>query len=124
MERLPAAETASADRAEKLRRMAPEAQAAFGRFQASRERRDLDPVIIAILEDFIPRKPERPLETYAGDTRLMDDLGFDSLAITEIIFFTEEFFDITISNEEILQVRTLDELRHFIHRKVVTPMAG
>ena len=84
----------------------------------------LDPVIVAILEDFIPRKTEKSLATYPGDTRLLDDLGFDSLAITEIIFFTEEFFNITISNEEILQVRTLDELRQFIHRKVVTPIAG
>ena len=81
MERPPAAVIAPTDRDEKLRRMTLKVQAAFGRFQASRELRDLDPVIIAILEDFIPRKTERPLATYSGDTRLMGDLGFDSLAI-------------------------------------------
>jgi acyl carrier protein len=56
--------------------------------------------------------------------RLMEDLGYDSLAITELIFFTEELFGITISNEEILEARTLDELRHFIHRKVTAVAAG
>jgi acyl carrier protein len=51
-------------------------------------------------------------------SRLIEDLGFDSLAITEVVFFTEDLFGITISNEEIIQVRTLEDLRSFIHRKV------
>jgi len=48
----------------------------------------------------------------------MDELGFDSLAITEVVFFTEELFEISIANEEILAVRSLDDLRSFIRRKV------
>ena len=116
--------SASAHLAEKLRHLPPEAQAAFVRFQISFQARDLDPVIFAILEDFIPRKTETPLAAHTGDTRLLEDLAFDSIAITELIFFTEELFSITISNEEILQVRTLDDLRHFILRKATVSIAG
>lgn len=112
---------ATADRDDRLRRLPPEVQEAYHRFQASRDVRDLDPVIYAILLDFIPRKPTQPLSEQPGTVRLMDDLGFDSLAITEIVFFTEELFSISISNEEILSVRTLDDLRQFIYRKVATP---
>jgi len=102
---------------EKLRHLPQPARAAFRRFQTERKPADLDAVIFAILEDFIPRKPASSLATYPGDTPLMDGLGFDSLAITEIIFFTEDLFGISISNEEILKVRTIDDLRLFIQRK-------
>ena len=53
-----------------------------------------------------------------GNARLIEDLRFDSLAITEVVFFTEDLLGITISNEEILQVRTLDDIRGFVRRKV------
>ena len=124
MKHPPLTATSPVHLAEKLRHLPPEAQAAFIRFQISFQARDLDPVIFAILDDFIPQKPETALAAHPGDTRLMDDLGFDSIAITETIFFTEELFGITISNEEILQVRTLDELRHFILRKTAVSIAG
>ena len=84
----------------------------------------LDPVIVAILNDFIPNKPEQPLGDLPGSTRLMEDLGFDSLAITEVVFFTEELLGITIANEEILQVRTLDDLRGFVRAKAPAKNRG
>ncbi len=102
---------------DKLRHLPPAACAAFRRFQAERDASVLDPVVFGILEDYIPRKPEKPLAEFPPETRLVEDLGFDSLAITELVFFTEELFGITIANEEILQVRTIDDLRLFVRRK-------
>lgn len=110
--------TASRDRDESIRHLPAAARAAFERFQADGDPATLDPVVLAILEDFIPRDPTRPLAELPGSTRLIDDLGFDSLAITEVVFFTEDLFGISISNQEIIQVRTLDDLRGFIGRKV------
>jgi len=120
----PAAVTATPEVEEKLRHLPEAARAAFRRFQTAGDTTDLDAVLFAILEDFIPRRPAPTLASYPGDTRLMEDLGFDSLALTEIIFFAEDLFRISISNEEILQVRTLDDLRRFIRRKVTTRTAG
>ncbi|WP_425106181.1 acyl carrier protein [Ancylobacter sp.] len=105
-------------REESIRHLPEAAQAAFARFSAGGEPAALDPVLLAILEDFIPKAPARPLAELPGDTRLADDLGFDSLAITEVVFFTEDLFGIAITNEEIVRVRTLDDLRGFIHLKV------
>lgn len=109
---------ANSDREEAIRHLPPEAQAAFQRFADTGDVTALDPVILAILSDFIPRTPPRPLSEFPGDTVLTTGLGFDSLAITEVVFFTEDLLDITIANQEIVQVRTLDDLRGFVRRKV------
>jgi len=109
---------------DKIRHFSQEVQDAFSAFETSRDPEVLDPVILAILDDYIPKKTEAPISGFPGSTRLIEDLGFDSLAITEVVFFSEELFNITISNEELLQVRTLDDLRSFIRRKVSPAPAG
>jgi acyl carrier protein len=114
---LPSGSPGADPREDKLRHLPAPAVAAFRRFQAEGDASGLDVVTFAILEDYIPRKPERPLAELPPDSRLIDDLGFDSLAITELVFFTEELFGISITNEEILAVHTLDELRVFVRRK-------
>ena len=113
--------TASTDREDSIRHLSAASRAAFERFQAGGDPAELDPILLAILEDYIPRSPAVPLAELAGDTRLIDDLGFDSLAITEVVFFTEDLFGITITNEEIIRVRSLDDLREFIRQQVADP---
>lgn len=102
----------------KIRHLPAAAQAAYRLFEKNGDVTALDPVIHAILEDFIPKPPAQPFADLPGSTTLMDDLGFDSLAITEVVFFTEDLFSISIANEEIMQVRTLDDLRSFVRKKV------
>lgn len=109
---------------DKIRHFPEAVQASFRRFEESHDPEALDPVILAILNDFIPTKSAQPLAELPGTTRLVDDLGFDSLAITEVVFFTEELLGISIANEEILQVRTLDDLRGFVRTKVAKPTAS
>ena len=106
------------DHKEGIRHLPPAARAAFERFQADGDSAALDPVLLAILEDYIPRPPARPLAELPGSTQLIGDLGFDSLAITEVVFHAEDLFGISITNEEIIHVRTLDDLRGFIFAKV------
>lgn len=103
---------------DRIKHLPAEARAAYQRFLASGEPAELDPLVLAILTDFIPKDPATPLSELPGTTRLIDDLGFDSLAITEVVFFTEDLLAISISNEEIVQVRTLDDLRGFIRAKI------
>jgi acyl carrier protein len=101
-----------------LRHLPVDARAAFNRFAADGDPVALETVLLAILADFAPRTPGPPMAKLPGTTRLTNDLGFDSLALAEVVFFAEDLFGITISNEEIILVRTLDDLRGFIHRKV------
>lgn len=108
----------AADPEASIRHLPEEARAAFRTYRATGSLEALDPLILAILESFLPRKSSRSLRAAPGHTRLMEDLGFDSLAITEIVFFTEDLFGIRIETRELLDVRTLDDLRLFIRRKI------
>jgi acyl carrier protein len=103
---------------DRIKHLPAGARAAYQRFQSGGDPAGLDPMILAILADYIPRAPSAPLDQLPGNTQLIDDLGFDSLAITEVVFFTEDVFGISISNAEIVQVRTLDDLRGFIRAKL------
>ena len=109
---------------DKIRHLPAEARAAFRRYQTGGDLADLDPVIFAILEEYIPKTAAKPLAEFPGPTLLVEELGFDSLAITEVVFFTEDLFSISIANEEIIQVRTLEDLRGFVRRKVAARPAG
>ena len=114
---------ASADFEDKIRHLPAPAQAAYRRYRATGDVAELDTVIVAVLEDFAPKTVTQPLAELPGSTHLMNDLNFDSLAITEVVFFTEDLLGIRIANEEILQVLTLDDLRAFIRRKAAASQA-
>lgn len=107
--------------ADKIRQLPEPAQAAYREFRAHGNPAALDPLIFAVLEYYAPRPPAQPLATLPGASRLIDDLGFDSLSITEVVFFFEDLFEIRISNDEILAVRSLEDLRTFVRAKVAAP---
>ena len=90
---------------------------AFARFRAG-DPAALGLVLSAIVRDFMPRREAAPADPLPDTARLIEDLGFDSLAIAEIVFFMEDLFQVKISNEEILQLRTVGELHAFVLRKL------
>ncbi len=90
---------------------------AFAHFLATGDSDALDTVLCAVVRDFLPKKNSAAASPLPGNARLIEDLGFDSLAIAEIVFFMEDLFSIKISNAEIEQVRTIGELRAFVLRK-------
>jgi acyl carrier protein len=90
---------------------------AFAHFLAVGDVDALDTVLFAIVRDFLPKKNPAPAGPLPDNVRLIEDLGFDSLAIAEIVFFMEDLFLIKISNAEIQQVSTVGQLRAFVLHK-------
>jgi acyl carrier protein len=92
---------------------------AYERFVAHRQPADLHIVIDAALQDFRPKN--RTAGTPAplrAESRLIEDLGFDSLAVAETVFFFEDLFQITIQNQDILALQTVADLHAFVERKL------
>lgn len=120
-----AAPAARNDAAQALGRHFPaEVQQAYERFAASRAPEDGDVVVIAIMVDHMPDKSLRPKGTPADTMALVADLGFDSVAITEMVFFLEDLFGVRISNDEILRVKTVGDLRAFVRLKLAANSAA
>jgi acyl carrier protein len=95
-----------------------EIREAFARFRDNRSSSDADTVVLAVVLDHQPDKKRRGSVPPTDDKKLVDDLGFDSIAITEMVFFLEDLFQVRIGNEEILRVRSVGDLRAFIREKL------
>ena len=97
---------------------------AYQDYQTTRNARALHVVVLAVVRDHVPKHlappPDQPLPENAA---LMNDLGFDSLAIAELVFFLEELLKVKITNAEIIGVRTVGELRAFVELKLGSPAA-
>jgi len=98
-----------------LKRFALEVRDAHRRFCATGDIAALHIVVLAVVRDFMPRSSKSAL---TDEMRLIEDLGYDSLAVAETVFFLEDLLQVRIENKELLQVRTVGELRSFVTRKV------
>ena len=102
-----------------LARFPREVQAAYERFLVTPAPADLQIVVQAALRDFMPKRSVHPEPApLHRDLRLVEDLGFDSLAVAETVFFFEDLFKVTIQTHEILGLTTVGELQDFVGRKL------
>lgn len=109
---------------EPLAKFPQEVRDAYARYKNSGNPNAIDIVVIAVVRDFIPKHIAPPAnQPLPENARLMADLGYDSLAIAETVFFFEDLFDVKISNKEIMEVGTVGELRAFVRAKLATSPA-
>lgn len=102
-----------------LTRFPGEVQAAFQRFRRTRELADLQLIVRAALRDFMPKRGNFPAGmALAPELRLVDDLGFDSLAVAETVFFFEDLFSVNIQTHEVIALHTIGDLESFVARKL------
>ncbi|MBL9202564.1 MAG: acyl carrier protein [Opitutaceae bacterium] len=99
-----------------LRHFPAEVREAYLRVVTSRDPAATDTLVLAIVADHMPRA-EAGL---ADDAKLMADLGFDSVTIAEMVFFFEDLLKVSVTNAEIVRVRTVADLRAFVRHKIAS----
>ena len=105
-----------------LAKFSADVRDAHARFLATGDVDALDTVVLAVVLDHQPKSAPSaglsPIATPDDSARLIAELGFDSLALAEIVFFFEDLYGVAITNEELLRISTIGELRAFVRAKV------
>jgi acyl carrier protein len=96
----------------------PEVRAAHARWIVDRDLVALDIVVLAIVAHHRNSRSPSP-EAMPETARLIEDLGYDSLTLAEIVFFIEDVFLVSISTEDLRQIATIADLRAYVRTKVV-----
>lgn len=103
-----------------LRHFPEEVRTAYLALRGTGDPAAADTLVLAIVGDHMPRAGAE----LADRASLVNDLGFDSVAIAEMVFFIEDLLQVSVSNAEILQVRTVGELRAFVRTKLAAVPRG
>ncbi len=106
-----------------LARFPAEVLEAYRRYRANGDASALESVVIAAAVDYRPAG-SAPVPAVSDTTRLQEDLGYDSVAVAELVFFLEDLFEMTITNEDIMAVSTIGELRACVIRKLANKSTG
>jgi acyl carrier protein len=90
---------------------------AYLAFADSGDVAQLDEVVLGVLQFYLAKPPPAPLATLPGTTKLIADLGCDSLTMIDVMFLAESLLGIKLADDELVKIETLDELRaHFRQR--------
>ena len=103
---------------EALKRCSPATYQAARRYRNTGDTTQLPAIVLGVVERYLERDLRPKLRRPASDLLLADDLGIDSLTMMEIVMLAEEVLQITITSEELVRLRTLDDAQRFIAAKV------
>lgn len=103
-----------------LRHFPEEVRASYVRLRETGDPQAADTLVLAIVADHRRDKCAPVSDTAA----LMADLGFDSVTIAEMVFFIEDLLQVSVTNAEIMKVRTVGELRAFVRVKLAAQKPG
>jgi acyl carrier protein len=75
-------------------------------------------VVLGIVERFLDPDVADKLRSGDDSIEFMADLGLDSLTMIEAIMMVEESLGVSIKNEELLDLRSVGDLKSFIKKKI------
>jgi len=101
-----------------LKRCSPETVEAAIRFLQTREPDEVPTIVYGIIERYLPPENTTKLNECDDSTKLVEDLGIDSLTMLEIVLSIEEAVNIRVENEELREITTLGEVKAFISKKI------
>ncbi len=107
-----------------LKRCSPETLEAALKYRSSGDVSLLPVIVLGIVERFLDPDVISKLRSGDDSVRFMEDLGLDSLTMIEAIMMVEESLGVSIKNEELLNLRSIGDLKVFIQEKITGFKSG
>lgn len=101
-----------------LKRCSPATFEAACQFRRTGNVAHLRTVVRGVIERYVERELRPKVASGDASLRLIEDLGVDSLTMMEIVVLTEDVLHISVTNEELVHLRTLGDIDAFIAAKV------
>lgn len=101
-----------------LRGMSEATGEAFLRFWQSLDPEDLFEALPGLIAYHLPRGLKALPESLTDELRLAQDLGLDSLALSEMAFKIDDLLGLHLETREVMEVATVGQLKTFLAAKV------
>ena len=102
-----------------LKRCKPQVIDAAIAFKRDGEKSRAMEIILGIIERFLePESRPKMQDANLGSFRLIEDLGVDSLVMVEIVMTIEEVLELSIPNDDLRELSTVDDIKNYIERRI------
>ncbi len=101
-----------------------ETVAACEEFRRSGESAAFDRAVLGVITHHLSKPPPLPLAELPGTTTLVADLGLDSITMVEMTFLFEDVFNVKLSQDDLMKIVTLDDLRTLLRAQVAARPPG
>ena len=103
---------------ESLKRCSPRTIAAAIEYRRTGRSEFLARIVLGIIERFVEPEFRSKIQEGNDEVRVVEDLGVDSLMMLEIVMLVEDTLDVSIENDELMELRTLGDVKTLIECKV------
>ena len=73
--------------------------------------------VVDKVKELISKQLNRPIEEITDDKEIVKDLGADSLDVVEMLMTLEDEMGITVSDEEALTLKTVEDIQKLIDER-------
>ncbi len=115
---MPLDEKTLTDLKENLRRCSPETLKAAMSFREQGDLSAIPLIVYGLIERYQPATSTVRLADATDETRLVDDLGLDSLTLLELVLDIESVLQLRIKNDELKSIRTVGQMKQLLEDKI------
>ena len=76
-----------------------------------------DTTMLEQIKQLLANELRLPVEKITDDSAILEDLGADSLDVVEMLMSLEETFNITVPDEDVLQLKTVRSIAEYVEKK-------
>lgn len=106
-----------------LKRCSDATVAAALRFEATRNVGELPAIVLGVLERDAANPKSEGIASATDESRLIEDIGMDSFGMIEVVMTAEEVLGVTVTTQEMKDIRTLGDLTQFLCAKLAARTA-